>query len=95
MRGTVDPEGKRDGEELGGVEGEEAMIRVYCLRKESIFDKRKKANKKAHTTPFLVSPLVHSLSVSVSPPALCLMLRIICKFSDTAPASWLLPHFMP
>lgn len=61
----MDPEGKRDGEELGGVEGEEVMIRVYCLRKESIFDKRKKANKKGHTVP---SQLSCSLSVRVCLP---------------------------
>lgn len=36
----VDPDGKGVGEELGEVEGGEAMFRMYCVGKESIFNKR-------------------------------------------------------
>lgn len=32
--------GERGGEELGGVVGGEAIIRAYCMRKESVFNKR-------------------------------------------------------
>lgn len=34
------------GEELGGVEWEETIIKIYCVRKKSIFNKRKR-NKKS------------------------------------------------
>ena len=34
----MDPGGRGCGEELGGVEGGKIVIRVYCMRKESIFD---------------------------------------------------------
>ena len=40
-RKGVDPDGKGDGEELGGV-GRETVIRLYCMRKESIFNKKGK-----------------------------------------------------
>lgn len=30
------------GEELEGVEGREAIIRMHCVRKDSIFNKKKK-----------------------------------------------------
>ena len=30
------------GEELGGVEGGETIIGIYCMKKESIFNKRQK-----------------------------------------------------
>jgi hypothetical protein len=30
-----------DEKKLGGVEGEKAIIRIYCMRKESIFNKKK------------------------------------------------------
>lgn len=33
------PEERRGGEELGGREGEEAIIRVYYMSNESIFSK--------------------------------------------------------
>lgn len=33
-----------DGKEEGGIEGEETIIKVYCVRKESTFNK--KADKK-------------------------------------------------
>lgn len=32
---------KKDGEELGGVDRGETVIRTYCMRKESCFNKRK------------------------------------------------------
>ena len=38
-RKGIDPDGKRGGEELGGVEGGEIVIRIYCVRKKS--NKRK------------------------------------------------------
>lgn len=34
-------EGRRGEEELAGAKAEETIIRLYCLRKESIFNKRK------------------------------------------------------
>lgn len=37
----MDPEGKGDRKELGGAEGEEAIIRIDCIRKEFLFNKRK------------------------------------------------------
>jgi hypothetical protein len=39
-RKEVDLDGRRGREELGGIEGREAVIRKYCMRKESIFNKR-------------------------------------------------------
>lgn len=47
MRGKkgMDLEGKRGGEELGGVEEGETVIRVYCMVKQSIFNKRGKESK--------------------------------------------------
>jgi hypothetical protein len=41
-RKEVDSDEKRGGEGLGGVEGGEIVIRIYCVRKGSIFNKRKK-----------------------------------------------------
>lgn len=41
-RKGVDPEGRGGGEELGGEEGGKTIIRIYCMRKDSIFNKRKK-----------------------------------------------------
>lgn len=35
MRGR-DPEGSRDGEEVGGVEGRDT-IGIYCIKRESMF----------------------------------------------------------
>lgn len=32
----------RGGEDLGGIGEEETIIRIYCLRKESIFRKQEK-----------------------------------------------------
>ena len=43
-RKGVDLEGRRGGEDLGRVEGEETIIRIYYMRKESIFNKRKIIN---------------------------------------------------
>jgi hypothetical protein len=43
-RKGVDLEGRRGGEDLGRVEGEESIIRIYYMRKESIFNKRKIIN---------------------------------------------------
>ena len=40
-RKGVDLDGRRGGEELGGVEGGETIIRIYYVRKKSIFNKRK------------------------------------------------------
>lgn len=37
----VDPDGRGCGEKLGGVEGAEAIIRIYYVEKEVIFNKRK------------------------------------------------------
>lgn len=37
----MDPEGRGCGEELGGVKGEETIIRIYCMEKKLI-----KRNKK-------------------------------------------------
>lgn len=34
-RNGVDPGRKESGEELAGVEGEESVFRLYCMRKES------------------------------------------------------------
>lgn len=40
--------GKRKGgkEDLEGVEGEETLMKIYCLRKKSIFSKKEKSNNK-------------------------------------------------
>jgi hypothetical protein len=35
-RKAMDLEGRGIGEELGGIEGRESIIRIYCVRKESI-----------------------------------------------------------
>ena len=43
-RKGVDPDGKEEEEELGGVKGGGIIIRVYCMKKESIFDKRNDYN---------------------------------------------------
>lgn len=39
-RKGVDPDGRRGGEEHGGVEGGEIVFRLYCMRKISLFNKR-------------------------------------------------------
>lgn len=36
----MDPNGRGYGEELGGVEGRETIIRLHCMRKETTFNKR-------------------------------------------------------
>lgn len=33
----MDPEGSVDGQELGGIEGGETIIRIQCISKETIF----------------------------------------------------------
>lgn len=64
-RKGVDPEGRGGGEELRGGGGVETIIRVCCVRKEYIFNKRKKENiymgnssgleeLEAQTPPFIV-----------------------------------------
>jgi hypothetical protein len=35
----------RCGEELGNVEGEKTVIRIYCMKKESIFNKKEKGDE--------------------------------------------------
>lgn len=40
------PNGREDGEKLGGVEEREDIIRIYCMRKKSICDKSGKFKKK-------------------------------------------------
>lgn len=35
-----------EGEEVGGVEGREIVIRIYCVRKESVFRKKGQEEKK-------------------------------------------------
>lgn len=42
-RKGMDPEGRGGREELGGVEGEVYIIRIDCMRKKSIFNKREKS----------------------------------------------------
>lgn len=39
-RKKMDPYGRGVGEELGGLEGEESVIRIYYMRGKSIFNKR-------------------------------------------------------
>jgi hypothetical protein len=47
MKGRGGCKGRWDGrEDLRGVEGGETIIRIYCVRKESIFSKRKKKERK-------------------------------------------------
>ena len=29
----MDPEGRKDGEELGGVKGGETLIKIYCMER--------------------------------------------------------------
>lgn len=38
----MDPKGKKDGTELGGMEGRETVVRIYVTRKEPIFNFQKK-----------------------------------------------------
>jgi hypothetical protein len=38
----VDQDGRGGGEEVGGMVGRETVIRIYCVSKESIFNKKKK-----------------------------------------------------
>jgi hypothetical protein len=44
MRDTkgMDPEGREAVEILGGIEGGETLMRIYSMRKESIYNKREK-----------------------------------------------------
>ena len=44
-RKEVDLNARGDKEKLGEVEGEETVIRIYCMRRESIFNQRGKASK--------------------------------------------------
>lgn len=41
----MDSEERRFGEELGKVEGKDTIIRICCMRKESIFNKKKVKKK--------------------------------------------------
>lgn len=41
-RKGVDPEGRGSAEELEGAEGGETVIRMYWMKKESIFNQRGK-----------------------------------------------------
>lgn len=41
-RSGVDPEGRGGGDVLGGVEGGEAVIRIYGMRESSVFNKKGK-----------------------------------------------------
>jgi hypothetical protein len=43
-RKGIDPEGMEDGEEVIIVEG--TTIRIYCMKKESIFKKKERKKKK-------------------------------------------------
>lgn len=38
----MDPDGRRDGEELGGVAGQETVIQIYCVREKIYFNTKKK-----------------------------------------------------
>lgn len=40
--GGMDQRENEGAGELGGVEGEETVVRKYCMREESIFSRRKK-----------------------------------------------------
>ena len=44
-RKEVDLNASGDKEKLGEVEGGETVIRIYCMRRESIFNQRGKASK--------------------------------------------------
>lgn len=46
----MDLDGRGGEEELGGKEGGETIIRIYCIRKKSIFNKRKPFKYKITTT---------------------------------------------
>jgi hypothetical protein len=46
-REGVDPDGRGRGEEPRGVERGEIIIRIPCMRKESIFHKREKHSTSA------------------------------------------------
>jgi hypothetical protein len=41
----VDPDGRGSGEELGGVEGKESVIRIYYVRNKSFQSKNKKTKQ--------------------------------------------------
>lgn len=43
-RKGVDADGRRDGEELRGIEEGEIIIRLYCMKK-NVFNKREKEKK--------------------------------------------------
>lgn len=45
-RKGADPEGRGGGKDLGEEEGGEMTIRIYCMRKEFIFSKRGKKERK-------------------------------------------------
>ena len=41
----IDLEKMGDGKKLGAVEGRETIVRIYCTREESIFNKREEKSK--------------------------------------------------
>jgi hypothetical protein len=43
----VDSDRRREKEKLGGVKGGKTIFRIYFMRKEFIFSKRKKIKKKS------------------------------------------------
>lgn len=47
-RNGVYQEGRRGGEELGGLEREK-LIRKYCMRKDPILSKERKTEERIHT----------------------------------------------
>lgn len=44
-----DPDGRRSGEELGGAEGGETIIRIYCVRGKSLLKEKKRLKIKTWT----------------------------------------------
>lgn len=48
-RNGVDPDGRGGEEEPGGVDGREIVLRLNCMRKEIMFNKRNKNTGKGKT----------------------------------------------
>lgn len=61
----VDPDGRGSGKELGGVEGGESVIRVYYMRKESIFNRGDGGGDLAQQAPACLTCVKSGVGLSV------------------------------
>lgn len=85
----VDLEGKEGWEELGRIEGGETINRIYYIRKESVFKKRKEINNEANYE--FISVLYHHV-LTIIPDANDKRLLSVHNMATVYPFDR--PHFL-